>query len=235
MTSIYLVRHGQASFGQQNYDQLSSLGEQQAQRLGESLRSRIGGFDKVYLGSMLRHRQTARHCLAQLPEERQIAESSWQVDGNWNEYDHQDILAQLGEEFRTAASIEAYVRRQTNPNQAFEQMFNAAMDRWLSGKHDSDYVESWNHYRSRITKALEAVVADSAGAQRVAVFSSGGPISVVSQRLLGVPAEQVMQVNWTLVNCGVTKLVSTSSRLFVSTLNDHSHFEGEEKRWVTYK
>jgi broad specificity phosphatase PhoE len=35
MGNIYLVRHGQASFGAENYDQLSTLGQQQSQRLGE--------------------------------------------------------------------------------------------------------------------------------------------------------------------------------------------------------
>jgi broad specificity phosphatase PhoE len=32
MGQIYLVRHGQASFGSANYDQLSELGHEQARR-----------------------------------------------------------------------------------------------------------------------------------------------------------------------------------------------------------
>ncbi|MCH1491392.1 MAG: histidine phosphatase family protein, partial [Luminiphilus sp.] len=30
MASIYLIRHGQASFGSDNYDQLSPVGQRQA-------------------------------------------------------------------------------------------------------------------------------------------------------------------------------------------------------------
>ena len=35
MGTLYLVRHGQASFGADDYDQLSELGHKQSVRLGE--------------------------------------------------------------------------------------------------------------------------------------------------------------------------------------------------------
>lgn len=233
MTVIYLIRHGQASFGQQNYDQLSDLGHRQASVLGASLSSRVGTFDQVVLGSMLRHKQTAENCLKAM--QHSIEPSRWQVDAGWNEYDHQDILAQLGPDFVCADSINQFVRKQPNPKAAFESVFNQAMDRWLSGKHDEDYVESWQTYQNRISLALQNVIANSGDAKTIGVFSSGGPISVVSQALLGVDPSRVMQVNWTLVNCSLTKIVSTNSRVFLSTLNDHSHFEGKDKKFVTYK
>ncbi|MGN5766348.1 histidine phosphatase family protein, partial [Acinetobacter calcoaceticus] len=37
MSTSYLVRHGQASFGAASYDQLSAKGEQQSQSAGEFL------------------------------------------------------------------------------------------------------------------------------------------------------------------------------------------------------
>lgn len=37
MSVIYLVRHGQASFGSDDYDRLSTIGREQAQALGEYL------------------------------------------------------------------------------------------------------------------------------------------------------------------------------------------------------
>ena len=37
MSAIHLIRHGQASFGADDYDLLSALGERQARLLGESL------------------------------------------------------------------------------------------------------------------------------------------------------------------------------------------------------
>lgn len=234
MSSIYLIRHGQASFGQQNYDQLSELGQSQAIQLGKVLMPRIGHFDLVCKGTMLRHKQTAQLCLS--VEEQQ----DWLTDEGWNEYDHQDILAQLADEFSTAEGIQSFVKKQKHPKAAFETLFNDAMDRWMSGLHDKDYVESWAHYQTRISSALENLAKHHSAAKKIAVFTSGGPISVISQALLGVPAKNIMQLNWTLVNCGITKIVSTSSRMFISSLNEHSHFEKPSQNkngdnLITYK
>jgi len=57
MAELYLVRHGQASFGADNYDQLSLLGKQQGQLLGEYFAERKIVFDHVLVGTMNRPRQ----------------------------------------------------------------------------------------------------------------------------------------------------------------------------------
>lgn len=233
MPSIYLIRHGQASFGQQNYDQLSPLGEQQARCLGRAIGARLGNFDQICKGSMYRHQQTAELCLAET--NANINAQEWHSDPGWNEYDHQDILAQLAPEFSTARGIQQFVAQQPNPKKSFEKLFNDAMNRWMGGEFDSDYVESWTDYQCRIKTALAHILSTFEEAKKIAVFTSGGPISVISQHLLGVPANNIMQLNWTLVNCGVTKVISTGNRTFVSSLNEHTHFEGGNNALITYK
>ena len=57
MGTLYLVRHGQASFGADDYDQLSALGRQQAVRLGEYWRGKGQHFDAVITGTLRRHAQ----------------------------------------------------------------------------------------------------------------------------------------------------------------------------------
>lgn len=233
MPSIYLIRHGQASFGQENYDALSEVGRQQAEKLGRSLKNRVNQFDQICVGSMFRHQQTAESCLGSM--EMQSEPSKWHKDAGWNEYDHQDILAQMGPEFATAESIQRFIVKQENPKAVFEKLFNDAMNRWMSGNFDRDYVETWSDYQSRIKWALADVCSNYTQAKNIAVFTSGGPISVLAQHLLGVPAQNIMHLNWTLVNCGVTKVISTGKRTFVSSMNEHPHFEGEHKHLVTYK
>lgn len=233
MSTLYLIRHGQASFGQENYDQLSELGHAQAQRAGRALSQRIPQFDAVVLGTMHRHRQTAEAFFEEYGHSLDTLNPGF--DAGWNEYDHQDILAQLRPELATAASTQQYVAAQPNPKQAFEQIFNDAIDRWIRGEHDEDYIESWAVYHQRVTAALKNIIKQHAQVKNIAVFTSGGPISLVAQSLLGVPAERIMQLNWTLVNCGITKLVATGSRTFVASLNEHAHFEGEDKSFITYK
>ena len=231
MASIYLIRHGQASFGHDNYDCLSSLGEQQSSLLGQHFAQRHIQFDYVVQGGMLRHQQTAQHCLAHLPHtEREV-----QFDARWNEYDFQDILAQLDTQFATAGSTKRYLMAQTDPEKALEQILNQAMDRWVAGQHDHDYAESWTSYHTRINAALAATLALADTAKHIAVFTSGGPISLVSQQLLGVPASQLMNLNWTLVNAGVTKLITSRKGLLLSSLNEHAVFDNQYKHWITYK
>jgi hypothetical protein len=59
MGTLYLVRHGQASFGADDYDQLSELGRRQSVRLGEYLARQQGhAFDAVLTGTLRRHAQT---------------------------------------------------------------------------------------------------------------------------------------------------------------------------------
>lgn len=233
MAVVYLIRHGQASFGKANYDQLSDLGHQQSTRLGQALAERMPVFDKVCLGSMLRHKQTANNCLAAFDSSLEQIEAS--VDDGWNEYNHQDILAKYHPEFASHESMRIFLKKQENPKKAFEYHFNKAIDRWMHGDHEHDYDESWVTFSGRVQAALEQVLADTPHTKNVAVFTSGGPISLIAQSLLGVDQQQIMKMNWTLLNCGVTKIVSTNHRVFVSSLNGHSHFEGEDyKHFFTY-
>src|SRR5438309_11041787 len=60
MSSLFLVRHGQASFLERNYDKLSAKGEQQSRMLGEYWAGLKLGFDCVYSGPRVRQQETAR-------------------------------------------------------------------------------------------------------------------------------------------------------------------------------
>jgi len=230
MSVIYLIRHGQASFGQENYDQLSPLGHTQSTQLGSALNEKLPLFEKVYVGSMLRHQQTANDCLAEF--DSSLDKINAVVDQGWNEYDYKDILANYHPEFTSHESMRAFLKKQDNPKQAYEYHFNQAIDRWVQGEHD-DYIEPWDIFCARVHDSLKQVLTDSATCKNVAVFTSGGPISLITQSLLGVASEKIMSMNWTLLNCGVTKLVSTNDRVFVSTLNEHSHFDDKKLRTYT--
>ena len=229
MPTIHLIRHGQASSGKEDYDQLTDLGFQQADRLGQVFKSRGIRFDSTIVGGMKRHRQTAESCLAHIEQNPDITNSEW------NEYDHQDILRQLRPEFLTAESTNEFIAGQSKPKLVFEQCFNDAIDRWSSGEFDSDYTETWQNFTGRVFSAFDQAVAQAREGQDLAVFTSGGPISLVCQKLLGIDAKQIMRLNWTLLNCGVSKLVVTKNRVFIGSMNEHTHIEQQDlKRFITY-
>ena len=59
MGVVLLVRHGQASFGADDYDVLSEIGWEQSRVLGRYLAERDLRPDVLLRGGMRRHRETA--------------------------------------------------------------------------------------------------------------------------------------------------------------------------------
>lgn len=223
MGQIFLVRHGQASFGKANYDQLSELGFEQARLLGQWYANTRQPFSKVINGGMLRHRQTADACMEVLPK-KLLIETEWITDADFAEFDHQEVLLRHCPEFADAVAFKALLASHVDPPRALEQLFRAAMQRWMSGWHDGDYAETWPDFRRRCVRALERLDTDSSK-QTTIVFTSGGVIAALMQHLLGLQDFQVMELNWTLANCAVTKLLHRPGQFTLSYLNNYAHLE----------
>lgn len=230
MASIYLVRHGQASFGAEDYDALSELGMAQARQLGKVLFERIGTPDIVLSGTMLRHQQTRDLALAS-----GHIQSASETQSLWNEYDHQAVLAAFEPRLKTAAGTRELLAQSDNPKTQFAGLFAQAMARWQSGQYQ-DYPESWQAFKSRVKTASTSLLATLKQHQVAVVFTSGGPISIIAQQLLGLSDDKILSLNWTLTNCGLSKIVKTPNRVILATLNEHSHFEKSDLRhMITYK
>jgi broad specificity phosphatase PhoE len=73
------------------------------------------------------------------------------------------------------------------------------------------------------------------GKRNALVFTSGGVISTIALELLEFPVERYGALNWRLAKAGITKLVIGREGRFLSTLNEHGHFEGENARMLTYR
>ncbi|WP_295999166.1 histidine phosphatase family protein [Rugamonas sp.] len=222
MAHIYLVRHGQASFGSANYDQLSALGFEQARLLGQWFATCRQDFQRVLTGGMQRHRQSADTCLGQLPPAL-LLDADFHTDADFAEFDHHQVLLRHCPEFGDAAAFGRLTARHQQPQRAFEQIFAGAMTRWMDGAHDADYSEPWPAFRARCVAALER--ASAADAASTIVFTSGGVIAALVQHVLGLQDRQVMEMSWTLANCSVTKLVRRSGRLGLGYLNNYAHLE----------
>ena len=69
--TLLLVRHGQASFGATDYDNLSERGHEQSRRLGEWLLRGGHRFEAVVVGGMRRHQQTAEGVAAVFADQGQ--------------------------------------------------------------------------------------------------------------------------------------------------------------------
>ena len=231
MAAIYLIRHGQASFNSDNYDQLSPTGEQQARALGVALSKRGIQFDAVYAGSMKRHAQTARGCL----EAMGCSIAPTIIEG-FNEYDHEEVIHRHRPEFANKLQLAEYLSKHSNPRKAFQIEFELALHRWRIGDYDSEYTETWEHFNTRCKDALSHVRHNSGDAKSIAVFSSGGPISIAVGHCLELTDEHVAELSWSIINASVTCLLFNEDKMTLRYFNDYSHFEyGEDKSLFTYR
>ena len=229
MGAIYLIRHGQASFGAGDYDKLSKLGVEQAGVLGQALVTRGVKPDLVVCGDMLRHRETAAGCLAAMGLPGQ-----WQTDAAWNEYDHEMMIEAYRPRFRNKALMMAELAATLNPRRAFQDIFAEAMQRWISGEHDGDYAESWPAFCTRVSAAVQRLREQLGKSRTALVFTSGGPISAVIRDRLALADDHTARLNWTLANAAVTKLIYSERGVYLSSFNEHAHFE-HDARLISYR
>ncbi len=220
MSVLLLVRHGQASWGAEDYDQLSPVGEEQARVLGAALAARGVRPDHLVRGSMKRHRQTADAALTGAGWDADVVE-----DAGWDEFDHLTTLTgSVDWQEVDGESYDERVRR-----------FEGTIDRWASGTHDDDYRESFPAFQERVSAAFAQTLDRMGPKETAVVFTSGGPVSWVSAALVdgGLPAWTRMSK--VVVNSSVTKVLAGRRGTSLITFNDHSHLEAGPADLLTYR
>jgi broad specificity phosphatase PhoE len=227
MAMIYLIRHGQASFLKEDYDKLSELGITQSKILGESLNSRSTRPDSAIGGSLVRHHETAAHCL----ESMGLSLGYKQAD-HWNEYDHMELLTQHNPTFTDYEAIGEHLRAQQNPMAALQHILNDSIRDWMQEKHE--YKVSWKQFKDQVWGGLDEVAEHLGKGQSTFVFTSGGPIAVVMMKLLDLKEEQFVELQGRLVNSSLTKVLVGKGKLSLSTYNDYSHLE-HNSDLITYR
>jgi broad specificity phosphatase PhoE len=230
MGAIYLIRHGQASFGRADYDELSAVGHEQGRILGAALKQRLPQVDAVVSGGMKRHRQTAAACLEAMGLPPEMQETS-----GFREYDHDEIIVRYEPRFARPEALMTELAKAPEPRRAFQAIFGKAMERWIGGEHDADYGESWRVFHRRCNEALDGLIAALGGSKTALVFTSGGVISAICRELLDLPDLQAYRLNLTLANCGVTKVIYSERARYLSSFNEHAHFEGAHRKLITYR
>lgn len=231
MALVHLVRHGQASFGADDYDELSALGERQSRLLGAWMRERGDAPTRIVIGPLKRHRQTAVACLDAFG----TGDPAFEVIDDLRELDHLDILARHDPRLADAAALRAHMAAQAEPERAFQVVFLNALQRWISGRHD-DYVESWRGFQQRCHGALATLCTPLGDRDSAWVFTSGGPIAAILQQILGIPDARVLDLTGSLVNSGVTRLRRRGGHVHLDQYNTCAHLERHaDPGLITYR
>ncbi|MFV0680707.1 histidine phosphatase family protein [Ottowia sp.] len=224
MGTLYLVRHGQASFGADDYDQLSPLGQQQSQRLGQYWRARWGEglrFDAVLTGSLRRQVQTWHHLAegAGLPLER----TEWP---GLNEYDSHAVIAAVHPDPLPKPDTPERYRQHF-------RLLREGLSRWMAGDVQPVGMPSHTDFLRGVTSALAHVQTHCQG--NALLVSSGGPIATAVAHVLQAPPQMAVELNLRIRNTAVTEFHFSPRRHTLMTYNSLPHLDELPYRdWVTY-
>ena len=236
MSTLYLIRHGQASFGTSDYDALSDRGRHQARVLGAFfLRAGIR-FDACWSGTLRRQQQT----LGEVRDRFQYAGIDMPLPTEiaaLDEYEYEAILRVLVPliEEEDPAFI-GDVNHMLSDRRAFQKVFGRVMTRWASGRDSVENLLSWSSFAAGVTAGIRDIIDHSNRGSQVAVFTSGGPIAAAVGSVMGLAAENTVALSWRLVNASVTRFIFGGGRISLATFNEYGHLEREgESGLVTYR
>lgn len=218
MTELILIRHGQASLGQDNYDALSELGSQQARWLGEHFTQSGARFDAVISGSLVRQVDTLAQIAPGQPAEQ---------DPRFNEFDFMQV-------------VNAYLHQ--HPAQRKDQLtrrdwFTILRDSMQCWSHNDlalpQGAETWQGFATRVHDAIHAQLNESY--KRVLVVTSGGVIAMAMGHALGLDAAAIIRLNLQIQNTSVTRFFCSNQHWSLHSFNCLPHLSSTARaESVTY-
>ncbi|MDU9003247.1 histidine phosphatase family protein [Sedimentitalea todarodis] len=209
MAELLVIRHAQASFGADNYDQLSDLGHQQSELAGEALRTSGWVPDRLVTGSLTRQHETlASMGFAEPPEQH----------AGLNEYDFHDLLS-----VRFQGNVPDPVRHDRKTH--FRTLRETILE-WQAGGL-AGARESWKQFSDRVENARR--FSTDTTARRVLVISSGGPIGELVKASLGAPDAQMMALNLQVKNTSWTRFFFNASTFLLHEFNATPHFSTPDR------
>lgn len=221
MGILYLVRHGQASFGAADYDQLSDLGKRQSVQLGHYFAGKGIAFDAVLSGTLRRHAQT----LSGISEGLGLPLHAVQWPG-LNEYNSDAVIAAIHPEpLDRTPSRDSY-------RQHF-RLLRTGLLQWMLGNSQPQNTPTWQIFGQQVVDVLDQVRLGQA--ERVLLVSSGGPIASAIGHVLGTPPEATVELNMRLRNTAVSELSFSAKRHTLLTYNTLPHLEQLDfAEWVSH-
>lgn len=221
MGSIYLIRHGQASFGAEDYDVLSTLGEQQSSLLGSHLAQSGLRLDRAISGSLLRQSHTGRLVLEQLEQAPAL-----ETDPAFNEFDAEGVIRALLPALLPHEPNAVEIMRNAAHNRAeFQRLFVRLLETWIGGDYDAPALQSWQAFVEQVDQGLQRLLASATSREKIAVFTSGGTITALLHLLTGMPVTSAFAMNWQIVNTSLSCLKFQGERVTLASFNSHAHLQ----------
>jgi broad specificity phosphatase PhoE len=124
-------------------------------------------------------------------------------------------------------------RTETEKRANFQRLFEAVISMWAHGEMAPQNVETWQEFCARVNCGLTRFLADGRKGEAVAIFTSGGPLSVVVQRALHLSAQDTLRIAWMARNSSFSEFLFSGDRLTLSSFNSFPHLDDDS--FLTYR
>jgi len=215
---------------------LSPNGVRQSQILGRHLVQTGKFFDAIYFGEMERQQKTAWEYIDYCRKHR-LTSPQPEVCDAFNEYDSIAVWHALVPELAQAdPSIAEDAVHYASDKKAFQRVFAKVMNRWISGSYQAGGIPNWRDFKQRVRQGLNELTARHGARKQIAIFTSGGPISVAVQATLDLSDAKALEVSWQLMNASVTRIKYNRRGTMLAVFNDVTHLELEaDASLLTYR
>ncbi len=238
MGRLVVVRHAQATYFKVNYDQLSELGERQAQALADYWLKMGKHFDRAYLGSLQRHQQTMT-ILQQAYEKAGRRFPEAEVLPGLNESSAWNIV----QHFLPQVEPEAAERRidmqgkndiSNEQMQTFARAYKRISYLWMRGELNVAEAgfETWKQFRQRVSEAVSTIAKATREGETALVITSGGPIGLTMGLALDLSDEKALELSWIVQNTSLTVFRTRSQQLSLRSFNAVPHLS--DQKLITY-
>ena len=221
MTIIHLVRHGQASFGKDDYDNLSEIGLKQAFLLGQYFKNLNLNFDKIFVGTLKRQIQTYKQIIKSYNTSIELESSPL-----LNEYDVKSVL--IG--FVNGRSL---TKDELHDKKIHFQLLRDSVAAWSENKISHNVNETWNEFDERAQKFLKII--NKGKSKSILVVSSGGTISMILKQILSLPSSQFVNFHFQIFNSSYSKIIISEFGMSLSLFNSIAHLAHQKNsELITY-
>lgn len=219
MAKIYLVRHGQASFEADNYDELSALGYEQSSAVGAFFKDQGVCFDEFWCGTLNRHQQT----LAKIIFELELVEKpEVNLTADLNEYDFKKIIKNY---------IELNNLSNTYNKKEYISLLRSSLSAWQDAELIIPSNETWIDFTQRLVKFCTEQKDKHKSQKNILVVASGGSCSAIIQNILDLKNDKFIDLNIQTANCAITEIYFNEKNMWLSGFNNLIHLG---KNLITY-
>ena len=238
MSKIYLIRHGQASFLSDDYDNLSKKGMVQSEALGDYFLNNQIHFDKIYIGNLKRHQQTFEGFSKPFVAKGHAFTNPLYLK-ELNEHQALEAFSSAYEDFisKNESAQNLFHSIDKDPNlkkRNLTLIFGLFFKEFVSGIYpkNGSSIQPWSEFREQTKKGISTILNNTNKGETIGVFTSGGTKSSIIGDCLGLEEEKISELNLAIRNTSFSQLHFSKNQLKTFSINEISHLTKEQITFV---